>query len=114
MRMQATLDAVMIDWMLTELQNGGFTPETEAEDEICDKTITQLLTKTRQRDFFTWADRIGSVDGLDFYENPKKGDEAPLMVHHPDIGFFKINTPWYDLPEEGETLNWLEEELKNV
>tara|TARA_R100000656_G_scaffold121158_1_gene95921 strand:+ start:492 stop:716 length:225 start_codon:yes stop_codon:yes gene_type:complete len=63
---------------------------------------------------------IGTVATKVFYEHPLLGDEAPLQrlvpepsgFHFedlPDVGFKLEETPWWDLPDREEVIDYYEE-----
>lgn len=50
---------------------------------------------------------IGIVGGINLWECPTHGDEAPLVAEV--FGQF-LYTPWYDLPQAEELLEWVAEQ----
>jgi len=63
-----------------------------------------MTNTNKEFNLFKKAELIGVVGGISFYENPLRGDEAPLMATDGDR--YVIDSDFWDLPGFNEVMDW--------
>lgn len=95
-------------WLKETLEDGLDNDLSAEEREALCATLLELRVVGANMDVLTKATHIDTVAGVEFYEHPEEGDEAPLMAYIPEQGAFLESSGFWDIPEEDEVETWLE------